>query len=140
MQDRWIREHKSSAQEVADLLAISGRDIAQSQTQDLGPEWRDNIAYNAVLQLATLALVVTGYQTERQNKHQRTKRWSLPIGLDKDLVNLIDVCRRKRHTNVCDQVGAISDTEATEIIQIAKSLREQIATWLADQHPDLLDP
>ena len=70
--NRWIREHESSPDEIARLLAIADRDIDQSQTPGLGPEWQFDIAYNAVLQLATAALAASGFQAERQNKHMRT--------------------------------------------------------------------
>jgi hypothetical protein len=70
--NRWIRRHETSAREIADLLAIGDRDVEQSQVPGLGPEWRFDIAYNAVLQLATAALAAAGYRAERANKHQRT--------------------------------------------------------------------
>jgi hypothetical protein len=72
LDNSWIRGHETSRQEIAELLAIADRDIQQSQTPGLGPEWRFGIAYNAALQLATAALAAAGYQAERQNKHQRT--------------------------------------------------------------------
>ena len=46
----WIRRHATSREEIANLLAIADRDIAQSQTPGLGPEWRFDIAYNAAQQ------------------------------------------------------------------------------------------
>ena len=58
--NRWIRSHRSSRDEIARLLAIADRDIQQSQTPGLGPEWRFDIAYNAALQLATAALASVG--------------------------------------------------------------------------------
>ncbi len=106
----WIRPHETSREEIGELLAIADRDIGQSQTPGLGPEWRFGIAYNAALQLATAALAAAGYQAERQNKHQRTIEclaWT--VGLSSSEVALLDLCRRKRHTNVYEQIGALSD-------------------------------
>jgi hypothetical protein len=40
LQNRWIRRHRSSRDEISRLLAIADRDIEQSQTPGLGPEWR----------------------------------------------------------------------------------------------------
>ena len=45
------------------------------------------------------------------------------IGLDKVKVRYLDTCRRKRHTAVYEQVDAISDKEADELIEFAKELR-----------------
>ena len=139
LESSWIRKHETSPQEIRDLLAIAERDIAQSQTPGLGPEWRFGIAYNATLQLATAALAAEGYQAERQNKHQRTIEclaWT--IGLKPNEVALLDLCRRKRHTNVYDQVGAISDQEADEMLESAKRLRTQTMSWLKKRFRKLL--
>ncbi len=135
----WIRPHETSREEIGELLAIADRDIGQSQTPGLGPEWRFGIAYNAALQLATAALAAAGYQAERQNKHQRTMEclaWT--VGLPASEVALLDLCRRKRHTNVYEQIGALSDQEAGEMIALAQRLRTQVTAWLQSQFPSLM--
>lgn len=70
-ENSWIRDHESSADEIETLFAIADRDIQQSQTAGLLPEWRFDIAYNAALQSAVAALAAAGYRAERQNKHMR---------------------------------------------------------------------
>jgi hypothetical protein len=137
----WIHEHKSSAQEIASLLAIADRDINQSQTKGLGPEWRFDIAYNAALQLAVAALAASGFQAERQNKHQRTiECLTFTLKLDAKDVAFLDQCRRKRHVAVYDRIGAISDQEASEMIAMAKRLRKHVEKWLKSDHPNLFTP
>ncbi len=139
LQNTWIRRHETSAEEIAELLAIAERDIQQSQIPALGPEWRLSIAYNAALQLAVAALAAEGFQAERRNKHSRTiECLEFTVGLDKREVDLFDRYRRKRHTNVYDQVGAVSDQEANEMIEFAKRLEPVVRQWLAEAHPDLL--
>ena len=134
----WIRRREASRDEIAGLLAIADRDIEQSQTPGLGAEWRFSIAYNAALQLATTALAASGFHSERQNKHQRTiECLSFTVGLDSVDVDFLDLCRRKRHSNVYDQVGAVSDQEAEEMISFAVRLRQTVVTWLHDHHPEL---
>lgn len=136
----WIRAHETSAREIGNLLAIVRRDIDQSQTPGLGPEWRFDIAYNAALQAATAALAAAGFQAERQNKHMRTiECLAFTIELDADDVDLLDRCRRKRHVAVYEQVGAISDQEAEEMIELAKRIGERVTQWLRDEHPHLLE-
>ena len=68
-QDGWLKKHKASREEVADLLAVADRDLQACRTPGLHNDWRFNIAYNAALQLATAALAVAGYQAERMNHH-----------------------------------------------------------------------
>lgn len=137
--NRWIRAHTSSAREIADLLAIADRDIEQSQTPGLSTEWRFDIAYNSALQSATAALAAAGYLAERQNKHLRTiECLEFTLGLDRSKVAFLDHCRRKRHTAVYEQAGAISDQEASEMLQAAKELRRAVAEWIQGRHPALL--
>jgi len=138
LDNSWIQRHETSPQEIFELLAIADRDIEQSQTPGLGPEWRLSIAYNAALQLATAALAAAGYRAERQNKHQRTiECLAFTLGLDRRQVDFFDLCRRKRHSNVYDQVGAISEQEASEMVEFAKTLRNQVQSWLKQNHPKL---
>jgi hypothetical protein len=139
LENSWIRAHETSREEIADLLAIADRDIDQSRTPGLGPEWRFAIAYNSALQLATAALAAAGYQGERQNKHMRTiECLEFTLALDSREVGFLDRCRRKRHTNVYDQVGAVSDGEAMEMVEFAVRLRERVLAWLREQHPELV--
>ncbi len=140
LRNRWVRRHRSSRDEITRLLAIADRDVEQSQTAGLGPEWRFDIAYNAVLQLATAALAAAGYQAERQNKHKRTLEClEFAAGIDPDTVSFLDRCRRKRHAAVYDQIGAISDHEAAEMLAAATKLRAKVTAWLRSEHPELLD-
>lgn len=134
----WIRTHESSANEIANLFAIADRDIRESQTPQLGPEWRFDIAYNSALQSATAALAAAGFQAERQNKHLRTiESLEFTIGLDKKQVGFLDSCRRKRHAAVYEQIGAVSDREAEEMIEFAKGLRREVEDWIRLKRPKL---
>jgi hypothetical protein len=140
LSNHWIRKHESSRDEIARLLAIADRDIEQSQTPALGPEWRFDIAYNAVLQLATAALAASGYQAERQNKHMRTiECLEFTAEVDADTIAILDRCRRKRHAAVYDQIGMVSEHEADEMTSTAIQLRAHIESWLRRQHPNLTE-
>jgi len=124
LRNRWIRKHDSSSREIADLFALADRDIEQSQTPGLGPEWRFDIAYNSALQSAIAALAAAGFRAERVSKHLRVIAClEFTVGLPKTEVRLLDMFRRKRHVAVYEQVGAISTREADEMIEMAKELR-----------------
>jgi hypothetical protein len=139
LNNRWIRAHETSAQEMTNLLAIVDRDIQQSQTPGLGAEWRFDIAYNSALQAATAALAASGYQAVRHNKHMRTiECLAFTVAVDSSDVDMLDLCRRKRHAAVSEQAGAISDQEATEMLDLARRLRSCVESWLKQTHPHLL--
>ena len=68
-ENRWLAEHETSAEEVADLLKIADRDLAAAKVPGLDPDWQMAISYNAALQLATVALAAKGYRPERLRAH-----------------------------------------------------------------------
>ena len=49
----WLRPHKSSKQEIADLLRIVDRDLKDAES-DISSDWKFGIAYNAALKLCTI--------------------------------------------------------------------------------------
>ena len=63
----WLVAHKSSKQEIANLLGIVARDLKDSQAKDVSDDWRFAIAYNAALQAATAALAAAGYRALRES-------------------------------------------------------------------------
>ncbi len=71
LRNGWLVEHRTSRQEIADLLAVADRDLTKCQTPGLGPDWKLNIAYNAALQLATAALAAAGFRASREAHHYR---------------------------------------------------------------------
>jgi hypothetical protein len=58
--NRWIVSHEPSREEIADLFAVVDRDLKDAAVPRLSADWRLGIAYNAALQLATLALAGGG--------------------------------------------------------------------------------
>ncbi len=138
LKNGWIRKHEPSADEILKLMAIADRDISQSQVPGLGPEWRFDIAYNSMLQSAVAALAAAGFLAERQNKHMRTLEClRYTIEIEQQEVDFLDACRRKRHIAVYDQVGAISNQEAEEMIESAMKLRKQVEQWIRATHTNL---
>jgi hypothetical protein len=49
LRNGWLSEHQSSRREIADLLGVIDRDLANCQTPGLSPDWQLTIAYNAAL-------------------------------------------------------------------------------------------
>ena len=54
----WLAEHKTSPEEIRNLLGVADRDLTDCRSVGLSADWRMNIAYNAALQAATAALAV----------------------------------------------------------------------------------
>src|SRR2546422_3442555 len=67
----WLVAHKTSPQEIKDLLGVADRDLRDCATKGLSDDWRLAIAYNAALQCATAALAASGYRASREARHYR---------------------------------------------------------------------
>jgi hypothetical protein len=135
----WLRPHKSSRQEIADLLGIVDRDVKDAES-DISADWKFGIAYNAALKLCTILLHASGYRPEQKLGHYRTIT-ALPLILShehKDDADYLDACRGKRNTAEYDSAGVVSADEADELLNFTKELREEVMRWLKRQHSELL--
>jgi hypothetical protein len=66
----WLRRHETSRQEIADLLAIVDRDLADAEG-NISSDWRFGIAYNGALKLYTILLHASVYRLEKTLQHYR---------------------------------------------------------------------
>ena len=137
----WLVEHKSSPEEIAALLAIVERDLANARLAGLAEDWKLNIAYNAALQAATAALAAAGFRAAREQHHYRTiQSLALTIGWPAAKVNQLDRFRKKRNIGGYETAGVVSEQEAREIHELAVGLREDVLAWLRKLHSKLLRP
>jgi hypothetical protein len=134
----WLTDHQSSAEEIRNLLGLADRDLHTSQIKELDADWRFAIAYNAALQAATAALAAAGYRAAREAHHYRViESLELTIGAESKLVRKFDAFRKKRNFSSYEASGLISDKEATEMLELAASLRDQVGRWIVEKHPEL---
>jgi hypothetical protein len=137
LRNGWLVEHKTSPAEIAELLEIVTRDLADCRVQGLSADWRLNIAYNAALQVATAALAACGYKALREAHHYRViQSLALTIGADPSVVRKFDVFRKKRNISGYDRAGMVSDQEAKEMIILAEQIGEDVKGWLESCHPE----
>jgi len=135
----WLRSHKTSAREIADLLAIVDRDLKDAEG-DISADWQFGIAYNAALKLCTILLHASGYRPEKSLAHYRTLA-ALPLILGerhKDDANYLDTCRTKRNTAEYDRADVTTQEDAGELIDFARELRSKVIDWLRKNHPTLI--
>jgi hypothetical protein len=134
----WLREYRTSAKEVAGILDLVERDLADASRKEISTDWRYNIAYNAGLQLATVVLYAAGYRTGRgESKHYRVIQ-ALPLVMGRQFSSkrdYLDNCRRKRNVSEYDAVGTISVKEAEDLLRAVKEFKTEVVTWLEENHP-----
>lgn len=135
----WLRPYRTSPAQIAELFAIADRDLEDARTERLSNDWQFGIAYNAALKLCTILLYAEGFRPEKNLAHYRTLQ-ALPLILGpgrQDDADYLDACRSKRNTAEYDSVGCVSTDEARELVAFATGLRQDVKSWLRDNHPEL---
>jgi hypothetical protein len=136
-----LQTHKSSAKEIAGLLALADRNLADAGIGGLSAEGRFQFAYNAALAMATAALHAAGYRTSSNVAgHHAVTIESLQhtIGADAALARKLDAFRRKRNRVAYDAPAAVSAKEAAEMLALARQLRHDGEAWLRARHAALI--
>jgi len=139
LKNGWLRPHRISKKEIADLFRIIDRDLKDA-TGDISEDWRFGIAYNAALKLCTILIYAEGFRPERTLQHYRTIQ-ALPIILGdkrKADTDYLDSCRSKRNTAEYDSVGAVTEDDARELVEFVEELKISVLAWLKEKHPELL--
>ncbi len=134
----WLKIHRTSREEISNLLGIVERDLRDAQG-DISADWRFGIAYNAALKLCAALLYAEGYRPSHESQHYRTFA-VLPEILGsgkKEDAQYLDDCRKKRNVLEYDYAGGASDSDADELIVFVKEFRSEVITWLKKKHPEL---
>ena len=122
----WLKPHRTSRQEISNLLAIARRDLTDARASTISDDWRFGIAYNAALKLCTVLLYADGYRPPQNLAHYRTLQ-ALPLILGTDHKadsDYLDTCRTKRNTVEYDCVGGATAADADELIEFAESWKK----------------
>jgi uncharacterized protein (UPF0332 family) len=139
VENGWLRPHKTSAKEIADLLRIVERDL-QDAAGNISTDWQFGIAYNAALKLCTVLLYASGYKPEKTLQHYHTIQ-ALPFILGQNYkkdAKYLDTCRTKRNIAEYDYTGAVSVDDVIELIEFINELHQVIMQWLKEKHPQLV--
>ena len=131
-----IKRHKTSRQELADLRNVVERDLRDAGVEVLSVDRRFATAYNAVLQLAKMAVACAGYRVAGLGHHQTTfEALELAMGRSvSDLAAYFDTCRRKRNQVDYDLAHAVTETEMEELIENAKEFRRLVEQWISKHY------
>ena len=136
----WLRPHATDKTEIANLLAIAERDIADASSKEISDDWKFGIAYNAALKLCTIMLYAHGFRPVNNQAHYRTLmaiEYTIGQHRKEDAIYL-NICRTKRNTVEYDNIGGASQAEAIELLDFTKELKEEVLKLLSEQYPDLL--
>jgi uncharacterized protein (UPF0332 family) len=136
---KQLRAHKTSHNEIHQLMAIHERDIADAQSNTISIDRRFATAYNAALMISVAALAASGFRAADEGHHYWTiQSLAFTLQLDSEMVEKFNRFRRKRNTSDYERSGLISEKEVLEMLELAKSLRTILEEWLRKNHPDLI--
>jgi uncharacterized protein (UPF0332 family) len=138
--NRSLVKHTASKDEIADLIRIADRDLRLAEKLNDDNDWQFAIAYNAVLQLATIPIRASGYRVSTKTAHHWTTLTVLPELMGKEYRAISDYfneCRVKRNTAEYKTAGEISLEDALQLIHEAKALKKAVLAWLKKQYPNL---
>jgi hypothetical protein len=136
---QWLKAHRTSRQEIANLLGVADRDLRDCEAKGLSDDARLSISCNAALQCAVAALAACGYQPSREAHHYRViLSLEYTIGAGNDLIAQFDAFRKKRNLGDYEIAGATSTREADEMVALAQRLRKEVEAWLGANHPEFL--
>lgn len=136
----WLRPHKTSKQEISDLLKIVDRDLEDSKSGSISADWRFGIAYNAGLKLCTILLHAEGYRAGRTGEHYYTIQ-ALPhiMGQSRNEdARYLDACRRNRNRVEYQSVGEVTEEDVLELVEFNLDFKKIVLLWLKKEHPELL--
>jgi uncharacterized protein (UPF0332 family) len=124
IQEGGIYSFQATAEEIDKALQISRRDMETSlRIRDEDSDWSYNIAYNAILQACKAFLFFKGYRASTSEAHKATLAFMLET-VDEPWhtkIEYFDRVRKKRHRLVYDEIGLVSQTELTNLLNEAKA-------------------
>jgi len=144
--DVWVssgalQRHRTSPEEIAQLLGIVERDLADSRIEKLSSDSRLTIAYNAALQAAKTALAAAGYRvssSEKGHHYRLVESLRFTVEMPPPDVDLLQRMKKKRNISDYDVSGAVTDHEAGEMYELALRVRDRVVKWLRETNPRLL--
>lgn len=87
---------------------------------------------------ATAALAAAGYRATRESHHYRVMQsLEFTVNPGRKVVDTLDGFRKKRNISSYDLAGAVSDSEADEMIALAAAIRSDVEKWIRSVHPEL---
>src|SRR5687767_12935435 len=132
-----VRPHKPDLQSIDDLRAVVERDIADAKLDALSDDRRFATAYNAVLQLAKIAIACEGYRVVGISHHQTTFQ-ALEIAMGPPVATLsayFELCRRQRNQVDYDMANVATEAEASLLVRKAEEFQSLVENWIRKNHP-----
>lgn len=137
----WLKPHRTSPKEIRDLLRVVDREISDAGQLIISVDAQFTHAYQAALQLCTALLYASGYRASREAHHYRTIS-TMPLILGNERqgdAGYLNACRNKRNDADYRLAGAITETDAKELLEFSIVFRRDVIDWLKANYPKLME-
>jgi hypothetical protein len=141
--NHWLKDSIPTLPEITQLFAVVDREIHDASVAGLSVDGKFMHAYDAALNLCTIALRSNGYSVVKGQGHHKKTIEALPLCLGKNFAEIadqIEIASRQRGQAMYDRTGVVEDSDADDLLQTAETLRSALLEWLRAQHPSLLPP
>jgi len=131
-----IRREDVSREEINQALDRAERDLRSARRfMEQDWDWSFAIAYNAVLQASRAYMFAQGFRPASSESHKNTFAFMrLALGKDyEDLMTYFDRMRAKRNRAIYDLAGAITETEAGNLLNKGEDFVERIRERLGKE-------
>lgn len=135
----WIQEVETSGEDIVRLLSLARQNIDEALELTHSDQWKFNILYAAIINLASCALRACRYRVTSSGSHYYLiQSLEQTIDLDSDTVSTLDSYRKKRNIATYEQEGMISPSEANEIEEVTSQLLRDVEKWLGEHRSEML--
>jgi hypothetical protein len=138
--NRDVQRHRTSKKELDDIRKLIARDLADAAITALSADRRFATAYNAALLTAHMVITCAGYRVVAQTGHHKIAFEAITLMLGAGVTKYSDYferCRRKRNVIDYTRSNAATETEANEILTVAREFHEFVEASIDSKFPSL---
>ncbi len=131
------KAHKTSKQEIDGLRAVVGRDLKDASMAGFSEDRRFATAYNAALQLATMAIACAGYRVSTKQGHHENTFLALELAMGNPVTKFatyFNACRKKRNLVDYNLANVVTETELQELLEKAAEFQALVEDWIFDNY------
>jgi len=123
----WIERVELKNSEIRNLLGIARRNIKEAEHKSHNADWKFNIYYAGIINIADCALKLAGYRAKAVASHYYLiQSLEYTLDLDTDSIMFIEVFRKKRNIATYEQGGVVSNDDVQEIGKLALDLLDKL--------------
>ena len=139
-----LEQRPTTRSEIARLLHLARRNVADAGVEALSLDRRFNTAYEAAYALATVVLRASGYRVKgSSSRHHWLTFTLLPELMGPEAESrsrYYQSCRRKRHQATYERAGVATPAELHDLLADVSAFHHEVLAWLHEHHRDLLPP